>query len=253
MIFHKIESWLILVTAAIVVLLGELLLIQQEFLLGTLLYAGMLQSILLYGASRWEQPQRYLLVLLIPSIIRLMNFTLPLEQLSPPFAQLVVSIPLAITAAVFVWLLREGQFRFNFQRKRKFSYLLLIASGCIVGIVLFLFTKPPPPAYKTPLIFIFNIFVILVSMAFLEEWLFRGIMQTALTHVYGGKIAVLVVALFYTILHINQSPWPFLLLIFVFALCLSWLRRNTDSLLDVCLVHGAANIVFFLVLPLYTI
>lgn len=247
---EKIESWLVLVVAAVVVLSGEWLMIQQEFFLGTLLYAGMLQFILLYGAYRWEHPQRYLLVLLIPSIIRLMNFTLPLMQLSPMFAQLVVSIPLALTGTVFVWLLMVGQFRFTFQWKQIFSYLLLIATGFVVGIVLFQFDTPQPPVGKTPIMFIFNIFVLLVSMAFLEEWLFRGIMQAALTHVYGWKVAVLVVALFYTVMHINHSPWPFLMLIFVFALFLSWLRRTTDSLLGVCLVHGAANIMFFLVLPL---
>jgi membrane protease YdiL (CAAX protease family) len=74
-------------------------------------------------------------------------------------------------------------------------------------------------------------------------------MQTALTKLLGNGFAALVVALVYTILHINQGSWIFVLIIFLFALGLSWLRNRSESLLNVCLVHGAANILFFLLLP----
>jgi membrane protease YdiL (CAAX protease family) len=57
------------------------------------------------------------------------------------------------------------------------------------------------------------------------------------------------VACFYTALSLGQGPLLFSLLVFILALALSWLRLAGNNLLGVCLAHGAANLVFFLILP----
>ncbi|HUM69226.1 MAG TPA: CPBP family glutamic-type intramembrane protease, partial [Chloroflexota bacterium] len=112
------------------------------------------------------------------------------------------------------------------------------------------FQQPTPPEIGSPLLWLFYAFVLVVAMAFLEEWLFRGIMQTALTRLWeNGYLAGLVVALVYTTLSLGQGPWPYILLIFIMALALSWLRQATNNLIGVSLAHAAANLMFFLILP----
>jgi membrane protease YdiL (CAAX protease family) len=245
----RFESEIALFAAVVVILLGEWLLIQRQFLSGIFLYSVILLLLLLYATYRWEHEQRYLVVLAIPSIIRLLNFTLPLGDLSPLFAQAVIALPLTLSGMVFVWLFNRPGFLLIFKWRLTPTYLLLVGLGSIVGLVLFQFKQPARLTWNTPLLLFFYLFVLVVAMAFLEEWLFRGIMQTVLSNLLGKNFAGFVVALVYTILHINQGTWIFVLLMFVFALGLGWLRNKSESLTQVFLVHGAANLVFFLILP----
>lgn len=252
MVIQRVERQFALLATVVMILLGEWMLIQRQFLSGLLVYSLLLLLLLLYVAYRWAQPQHYLLVLAIPCIIRLLNFTLPLGDLSPIFAQLIISFPLMLTGAVFLWLFKEAEFSFDlkFQRRQAPIYLLLIGLGSFAGFMLFQFQKSARLTWSSPLLLFFYAFVVVVAMACLEEWLFRGIMQTALSKLLGNGIAGLVVALVYTVLHVNQGSWLFVLLIFVFATGLSWLRLKSGGLLNVFLVHSAANILFFLILPL---
>lgn len=249
MSMDRIESQAALLATVVVVLLGEWLLIQRQFLSGVLLYSIVLLLLLLYAAYRWEHEQRYLIVLTIPSIIRLLNFTLPLGDLSPLFAQAIVAIPLAMSGVVFVWLFNQPGPFLLLKWRALSTYLLSVGLGGVVGLVFFQFKQPARLTWDTPVLLFFYIIVLVFAMAFLEEWLFRGIMQTALSNLLGKNFAGFVVAIVYTVLNINQGTWIFVLLVFVFALGLSWLRNRSESLTQVFLVHGAANLVFFLLLP----
>jgi len=245
-----VEIWGIVVTVSAAVLLAEWLLMQSWTLPGLLLYSVMLILLLLYSTFRWPRQQRQMLVFTIPAVSRLMAFTLPLGSLSPLFAQLVVAVPVGLTAVFFVSLLGQEWPALHFAWRRTPYYLFLIALGAGGGLLLFQFQQPTPLIWSSPLILLFNIFVLVILMAFLEEWLFREIMQTALTRLWGDNLlAGFVVAFFYTALSLGQGPWPFILLIFVLTLALSWLRRVSNSLLSVSLLHGALNLTFFLILP----
>lgn len=249
MSLDRFESEIALFATVVAILLGEWLLMQRQFLSGILLYSIVLLLLLVYASYRWEHEQRYLVVLAIPAIIRSLDFTLPLGGLSPLFAQAMIAIPLALSGVVLVWLFKQTTFPLIFNWRRVFTYLLLMGLGSIVGRILFQFKQPESLIWNTPLVLFFYIFTLVVAMAFLEEWLFRGIMQTALSNLLGKNPAGLLVALIYSALHINQGAWAFALLIFIFALGLGWLRNRSESLTEVFLVHSAANLVFFLFLP----
>jgi membrane protease YdiL (CAAX protease family) len=246
----RFESQVAIVAGVLIILFAESLLLGQQYLLGTIVYSIILLVTLLYSAYEWQHPQHLLVVLVIPAIIRLLDFTLPLGGLSPMFAQLVLAIPLTLAALAFVWLMDQGRLSLDFRWRRVPVYLLMIAIGCGFGFLLYQFKQPARLTWGSPLILVFYVFILIVAMACLEEWLFRGIMQTALTGLVGRVLSALVVAIVYTILNINQSSGIFLLLVLAFSLGLSWLRNRSESLLNVCLVHGAANIVFFLILPI---
>lgn len=250
MALDRVESWVVAGAAGLVALLAELLLMQSFVLSGMTLYSVLLILLLLYGTFRWPHPQHELLVLAIPSILRLLAYTLPLANLSPLFAQMMVSVPAGLTAVTFVWLLEQTWPNLRFAWRQLPLYLLLAAAGAVAGWLLFQFQQPPPPDTGSPLLWFFYIFVLVVAMAFVEEWLFRDIMQSALTRLWDNwLLAGLVVALIYTTLSLGLGPWPYVLLIFIMALALSWLRQATGNLLGVCVAHGAANLMFFLILP----
>ncbi|MBX3055220.1 MAG: CPBP family intramembrane metalloprotease [Anaerolineae bacterium] len=253
MALDRVESWVVAAAAGLVALLAEVLLIQSFVLSGITLYSVLLILLLLYGTFRWPHPQHELLVLTIPAVLRLMAYTLPLGNLSPLFAQLVVSVPVGLTVVTYRWLLEQQwpkwpSFRIAWQQFP--LYLLLVAAGAAGGWLLYQFQQPALPGPGSPLLWLFYAFVLVAAMAFLEEWLFRGIMQNALTRLWHNRfVAGLVVALIYTTLSLGQGPWPYILLIFVMALALSWLRQTTNNLVGVTVAHAAANLMFFLILP----
>ena len=246
---ERFNSQITLLIAMVAIVWSEILLVRGQYLSGVLFYSAILLILLTYGAYRWEHPQRHLIVLVIPSIIRLLNFTLPLGNLAPVFAQMVIIIPLVLVGAVYVWLFNEDRSVLVFQRREFSAYLVMIALGCIVGWLLFQFKQPMRLDANSPLLFLFYAFVLVFATPFVEEWLFRGIMQTELTRLLGRDFAGLVVSILYAILQINNNSWLFVAVIFVFAWGLSWLRSRTYNLLYVCLIHGAANLVYFLILP----
>jgi uncharacterized protein len=235
---------------AAIVLWGELLLAQQKFLFGVLLYGVTLLALLLYGAYRWETPQRQLIVLTIPAVVRLVAFSLPLGNLSPMFTQLIVSVPLTFMAVTFVWLMKDGQLEFRFDVRQIPIYLILISAGAGAGYLLFQIQSPARLVWDSPLLLFFYVIVLVAGMAFLEEWLFRSIMQTALESLIGGGFAVLAVAIFYSILNVGQGSTLFVSVIFLVSVGLGLIRRTENGFLSVCLVHGTANLVYFLVLPM---
>jgi membrane protease YdiL (CAAX protease family) len=244
----RFNSQIALLAAVVTIVWSEILLVQGQYLSGILLYSLILLVLLIYGAYRWEHPQRFLVVLVIPSIIRILNFTLPLGDIAPLFAQVVISIPLILVGFVYVWLFNEDRSVFVFKRRELPAYLVMIGLGAVVGLLLYQFKQPIGLMWNSALLFFFFAFV-LVATAFLEEWLYRGIMQTGLTRLMGRDLAGLVVSILYTTLQINHNSWMFIAVIFVFSWGLSWLRSRTYNLLYVCLIHGAANLMFFLILP----
>lgn len=235
---------------AVIVLWGELLLAQKKFLPGVLLYGVVLLALLLYGAYHWETPRRHLIVLTIPAVIRLVAFSLPLGNLSPMFAQLIVSVPLTFMAVTFVWLMKGGQLEFRFDVRQIPIYLILISAGAGAGYLLFQIQSPARLVWDAPLLLFFYVIVLVAGMALLEEWLFRNIMQPALEAFIGGGFAILAVAIFYSILNVGQGSSLFVFAIFLVSLALGLIRRTENGFLNVCLIHATANIVYFLILPI---
>ena len=232
--------------------MAESILAQQLIFSSLLLYSAILLLLLLYGTFRYPLPQYQLLVLSIPAISRLMAYTLPLGNLSPMFAHLIIGIPMGLTAVSMTWVLGHKWPALHLAWQKMPTYLLLLLGGIISGLILHQLQPPAPLTWSTPVLLLFYLFVLIGAMAFLEEWLFRGIMQTALNRVWNNWVWVsLVVALFYTALTFSQAPFLFSLTIFLLAMLLSWLRYRSQSLFEVVLLHGTINVVYFLILPIW--
>lgn len=249
-LLDDIESRLILWLMWLGILLAELLLLLGLPVVGMLLYSAILQLLFLYGAYRWGRPQSTVLALAIPPVIRLVGMALPVGELSPFFAQAVIGAPLLATAVVYMRLFDLTWFGLQVKRSSVPHYVWITAVGGLFGWVLYQVRPTAVVMWDNPLTLLFYLIVLVGVMAFIEEWLFRGIMQSLLTGLFVYEWpAGLVVATLYTILHLGYASLPFLALIFVFALFLGWLRTISGSLFPVVLLHGAANIVYFLLLP----
>jgi membrane protease YdiL (CAAX protease family) len=249
-LYDDIESRVVLLFSTAVLCLAELLNFFNLPLQSAVIHSVNLQILLLLGAYRWGRPQSLSLALAIPSLIRLVGFALPLADLSPIFAQWVISIPLFLMLAVFVWLFQLPWFNWHIMWSSVPHYVWITAVGLLAGGILYQALPPTPlPADSLWLMF-FNLFVVIICMAFLEEWLFRGVMQGLLTEMLRQRwLAGVLVAVGYTLLHLGHGRVTYVLLILILSLFLSWLRTISRSLFPVCLLHAAANLTYYILLP----
>jgi membrane protease YdiL (CAAX protease family) len=246
----QLEGFVVVIVVGALLLLAEFFLWQQFVISGLLLHSVVLVLLLLFGTFRWPNPQYQLVVLTIPALVRLLAYTLPLGELSPLFAQVVIGVPLVLTAVSLSWVLEQPPPPIQATWRHLPYYLLLLLAGAAGGLLLYQIQQPAPLVWDSPWLLLFYLLVLLVAMAGLEEWLFRGIMQTALNQIWGNWLWVsLIVAIFYTSLSLGQGSALWLVVVLVIAFALSGLRHRRDNLLDVWLVHSGLNVTFFLILP----
>jgi membrane protease YdiL (CAAX protease family) len=83
---------------------------------------------------------------------------------------------------------------------------------------------------------------------FVEELIFRGVMQRASVRAVG-RFGWLYVALLFAVLHVGYRSVADVIFVFGVALMFGWVVESTRSLLGVTLAHGLTNVVLFLIMP----
>ena len=89
---------------------------------------------------------------------------------------------------------------------------------------------------------------LLIGTGFVEELIFRGIIQHSAVDVLG-KSGVVYVSIVFAVLHIGYNSAIDIIFVFITGLVFGWLVLKTKSILGVTLAHGLANIVLWLLLP----
>ena len=88
----------------------------------------------------------------------------------------------------------------------------------------------------------------MVTTGFVEEFIFRGVLQRSAWERFGWRGLIYVSSLF-AILHIGFLSWVDVVFVFGIALFFAWVVKRTGSLLGVTLSHGITNITLYLIAP----
>jgi membrane protease YdiL (CAAX protease family) len=121
--------------------------------------------------------------------------------------------------------------------------------GLPLGLVDYLILRPAPLLAESSWQAVLGAaLILLVSTAFLEEVIFRGLLQTSAGTVLGrwGPLYVSAVA---AALHIGHLSVLHVGMVFFISVGFAWLVARTASLLGVTLAHGLMNIALYLALP----
>ena len=92
--------------------------------------------------------------------------------------------------------------------------------------------------------------ILLVCTGFVEELIFRGVLQRSTITSFGWW-GVVYVSLLFAVLHMGYLSWVDLVFVFVASLFFGWVVEKTGSLLGVALSHGITNIILYLVAPFF--
>ncbi len=218
-----------------------------------IIFHGVILTGLIVHSSRTSNSstRNFLLSLCLAPLIRIMSLSMPLTRFPVVYWYLITYPPLFLAA----WLASK---HLNFTAKeiginaQKLRLQLWVAlTGFIFGVAEYYLLRPDPliPELTWAKVAL-PALVLLVGTGFVEEFMFRGVIQRASMIALGGWGLPYVALLFASLhlIHYSANPWdiPFVFLVGLFFGCVV---NKTGSLLGVTLSHGITNITLYLIIP----
>lgn len=197
-----------------------------------------------------QAPYRRLLpaLALIP-LLRIFSLAIPLRELPELYWYMLVGLPLLLATFLIVRLLGLSAGNLGLKRAAWLGQFLIALSGVPLGWIAFLLFRPQPLVGEYNLATILAGVVILTIFAgFVEEIIFRGVLQRVASEVFGLGGLVLSNGLF-TLMYLGNLSWGYLLFMGLAGFYFGWSVRRTGSIWGVALAHSLLTIGLLLVWP----
>jgi len=219
--------------------------------LGLVMHGGLLVLIFLHASLGARQAEgKFLFTLALAPLIRLLSLSMPLAQFPFSYWYAIIGLPLLLSAYLVFHMNGYRLAEIGINTRQLPLQLLVGLTGLGLGWVEYQILKPDPLVGSWHLQEIWiPILILVVFTGFLEEFIFRGLMQRASRNVLD-KFGLLYISLLFAILHIGYRS----IIDFVFVLgvgfAFSLVVRKTGSLWGVTLAHALTNIALFIIFPL---
>ena len=193
--------------------------------------------------------RKLLLALCLAPLTRIMGLSMPLVQFSPIYWYLIIYPPLFLAAWVAMRRVNLTARETGLTIQKLPLQLVVALTGIIFGVVEYLILRPEPLISQLSWgEILLAAFILLVGTGFVEEFMFRGVIQRASMGALGIW-GLFYTALVFAVLHLIHLSAIDLAFVFAIALFFGWVVKETGSLLGVSLAHGITNILLYLILP----
>jgi len=209
-------------------------------------------AVLIAHSSLVAKPpsSKLLLALTLAPLTRILSLAMPLAYLPPVYWYLVIYPPLFLAAWLAMRRLSYTAREVGLNGRKLVFQLLVGLSGVAFGVVEYLILRPEPlVAELTWGKLLLSGFVLIAGTGFVEEFVFRGVMQRASMEALGWW-GLVYVAFLFAIFHLVHRSVVDIGFVFCVALFFGWVVTRTGSLLGVTLSHAVTNTLLFLVIPL---
>lgn len=217
-----------------------------------LLIDGVLLVVLLFQSSRRSarSEQKFLLTLALAPLIRLLSLSMPLLVFPYTLWYLVVGVPLFLSVVLVYKLTGYKPAEVGLSLGSGLPLQLAVGlTGLVFGYVEYRLL--PPQTFMASFSqqnILLPALILLVFTGFLEELVFRGLMQRAALDTIK-RLGPVYVSLVFMVLHIGYQSVLNLVFVFLVGLFFSLVVARTRSILGVALAHGLTNIMLYLVFP----
>jgi membrane protease YdiL (CAAX protease family) len=182
---------------------------------------------------------------------------LPLADLPKIWWYPIIYLPLLVVAVVLMRIIDYGPREVGISAGFLPVQLAVGLTGVGFGIIEYLILRPEPFVSElTWQLAWWPALIVFLSTGFVEEFIFRGVLQRSAVEAFGGR-GIVYVSLIFAALHVgwieanNVISWADVALVFAIALFFGWVVNKTGSLLGVALSHGITNVVLFIVAPFF--
>jgi membrane protease YdiL (CAAX protease family) len=239
--------YLILITAA------EAITTLWEPQLGLVFHGIVLVILILHGSLIHRGVlRRFLILLSIAPLIRILSLSLPLQKIGLPliYWYLVIGVLLFLSAYIASRVTDLRGSRIGWSLGVWPIQLGIGLLGFGLGYIEYLILQPGPlAAYVTWVDVVTASLILMFFTGLLEEYIFRGLMQSATMQVMG-KTGLVYIALLFAVLHFGYHSLIDVVFVLLVGLLFGWLVWKTQSLLGASLAHGIANISLYVIFPL---
>ena len=214
-------------------------------------YVLMLVLLLVQTAvSHRRKEHRVWLALTIVPILRVVSFSLPLGSFHLMYWFLITSVPVFVGAFL---IMRQLEFKWQdvgINGRNWLWQIPLFLSGLLIGYVEYLILRPNSLVEGLGWMHVVAAaLILLISTGFLEELIFRRMLQQVAVDQWGRTFGIVYVAAIFGVLHVGYSSFIDVVFVFGIGLFFGWAADKTGSIIGVTLAHGVANIVLFILLP----
>lgn len=196
-----------------------------------------------------EARKTYQALMLLP-LLRLVTISIPVIFKTTLYSIFVVYIPLAVLAIIAVskqQLTRE-EIGMNFGKMwLYFPLSILISFGLSVGDYKVIQTDYLIPDLSSPNLL--KLILIMVFVGFVEELIFRSVLQTRLNNIFGAWGGILLSSILFGFMHSGYGTFYEILYISFAGIVIGYMFYKTQSLPLVTLVHGFGNVFLFGFIP----
>jgi len=242
-------------TVYLILITSAELLTNYNQKLGIVFHVGIIFLLLIYASLEYSRVfSQFLISLTLAPLIRVLSLSMPIVQFSRMFWFILLSIPVFIAVFTCIWL--QGLHPASLGLRMPTSHLSLEAGvillGLPFGLIEYQILKPSPLALnlRIPDIIVASL-IFIICTGFLEEIVFRGLIQFNTMRVMGRWHGILFISTIFGVLHAgNLTPLDCLLAFFA-GFIFSFVREKTGSLYGISLSHGLINIILFMVAPFY--
>jgi membrane protease YdiL (CAAX protease family) len=230
---------------------AELLTAYLQVMAGVICHGILLAVLTVQAALAPDRARRNLfMALCLAPLIRILSLSMPLAPIAQIYWYLIIYSPLL--ASTIIVMLNTGLGRRDVglvSRGWPWQTVLGIVAGLGLGVLEYVILRPVPLATSFTLQGVLLPAIILViTTGFVEELIFRGVLQTLSERVMG-LWSVLYVSLIYAVLNIGHYSLPGVAFVFLAALLFTAVVKRTGSIVGVALAHGTANAMLYCVMP----
>jgi uncharacterized protein len=189
-----------------------------------------------------------LLVLPLVPLLRISDLTMTVKGVPPLGEYALVGLPVLGAAA---WVSKLVGPRRLLRRLGAWSWQQVGVGICGVplGLVAFLIFRPHPlGTHLSTARIVWGSLIVVVFVAFLEEVIFRGLLQDAFTDLYG-RSGIAWSSLLFAVASLGVHPTAYVPFAAAVGLAFGWVVERTASLVGVILAHSFLAVGLILVWP----
>ncbi len=190
-------------------------------------------------------------LILLP-ILRLVNLSMPIFFETNLYSFVFIYVPMTIPATIIsIHQKIPGEKTADLLKKMRIYLPFSVLAGLIFAEVEYSITQPSP---LIPDLSPVNLLLLMIIMIFVvglvEEFIFRGIIQTRLEESLGPAGGILLASLLFGIMHSSYGTPYEMAYTFLVGGVLGYFFYRTKSLSFVVMIHGIINVFLFGLIPL---
>lgn len=205
-------------------------------------------ALVVHAAFASEEDRPLLVALVLAPLLRILTLSYPFASSSVVLWYLLTSIPLFIGAVGAAYVLGLSRHDLGLNLGKPLHQLLIAFLSFPLSAIVYAIQGPAPLLSPISWSAAPSIFVVVICTGFLEEFVFRGVLQTTSLKVLGDW-GLLYVSAVSAALYIGYRSVAMIAFMFAVSLGFALLVARSRSLLGVSTAHGLANVGLLLVFP----